>query len=144
SGPGDQILHAARGEERALRFQAVNTDVFGIRHYTPLSERFGLRRDRLQSNRAHSGDRRERATPFLLPFGFIEVSDTFFGHYVADVVTVDHDGGDRHSSLLPNLHGVESLDECRNTALLEGLHRLHYEFAAAHDRLFLGDEIEPR
>jgi len=61
SGPGDQILHVLRGEERTLSFEAANTDVFRIGHDTPLPQRPGLGRDRLQSNRAHSGDRRKGA-----------------------------------------------------------------------------------
>src|SRR5258706_320390 len=99
----------------------MNSEIFRVCDHPLLPQRFSLRSDSLQTDRADSCHCRESAAAFLLPFGLVEIADALFGYDMAYIVAVDHDGGDWHSRLLANLHRVESLNECGNVTLLKGV-----------------------
>src|SRR5882762_8348531 len=144
AGPRDEIFHASCRQQRALRLQAMYTDIFRIGDHPLLSKlrRFG--RNCLQTDRAHSRHCCESAAALLLAFGFVEIRDAFFGDYMADVVAVDHDRRDWHSGLFANLHRVESFNERRNATFLKGLYGLHHELSTANDRFRLVNQVQPR
>jgi hypothetical protein len=119
----------------------MDSDIFRVRNDSLLPKRCSLRRDCLQTHRAHSRHCCERAAALRLPFGLVEIRNALFGYDMADVVAVDHDRGDWHPCLLADLHRVESVNECGNAAFLEGLYSLYYELSTANDRLVLSNQI---
>src|SRR5882762_9878678 len=143
AGPRDEILNASYRPKRALRLQAMYTDLFRLGDHPLLSKlrRFG--RNCLQTDRAHSRHCCESAAALLLPFGLVEIRDALFSYDMAHVISIDHDGRDWHPCLLANLHRVESFNERRNAAFLKGLHGLNHELPAANDWRVLCHQIKP-
>src|SRR5260370_37127696 len=144
AGPRDEIFHASGRQQRALRFQATHSDIFRVGDHALLSKRQSLGSDGLQTDWADSCHCCESAAALLLAFGFVEIRDAFFGYYMADVVTVDHDRRYWHSGLFANLHRVESFNERRNATFLKGLYGLHHELSTANDRFRLVNQVKPR
>src|SRR5258707_403398 len=144
AGPRDEIFHASGRQQRALRLQAMHSDISGMGAppFLPKPRRLG--RICLQPDRAPSRHCCESAAALLLAFGFVEIRDAFFGYYMADVVAVDHDRRYWHSGLLANLHRVESFNERRNATFLKGLNGLHHELSTANDRFRLVNQVKPR
>jgi hypothetical protein len=75
-------------------------------------------------------------------FGFVQISDPFFRHNVANVLAIDHDGCDRHASLLANFNCIQSFDERRLATFGKGFKGLNYQLAARERRISTGLEIE--
>src|SRR6266478_7194888 len=119
----------------------METDYFRVGADSLLQKRCSLRRDCLQTHRAHSCHCCERAAALRLPFSLVEIRNALFSYNMAAVVAVDHDRGDWHPCLLADLHRVESVNECGNAAFLEGLYSLYYELSTANDRLVLSNQI---
>ena len=105
----------------------------------PLSLRF-----RLHTNRTNTGDRRKRTPALLDPFSFVKISDSLLGNDMADIISVDHDRRDGHTGLPSDFDCIECLDECRHTALGEGLQSLHHNFPASSGGAWICLEVEPR
>src|SRR5260221_4209156 len=141
--PGDEIFHASGRQQRALRVQAVYSDIFRIGDHSLLSKRRRFRRNCLQANRTHSRHCCESAAAFFLPFGLVEIRDALFGYDMAHVIALDHYGLHLYPSLLAHLHRVESLNERRNAAFLKGLYGLYHELSTANDGLALRYQIKP-
>src|SRR6266404_8445774 len=120
------------------------SDIFRVCDHSLLPKRRSLRSDGLQADWTHSCHCCESAAALFLSFCLVEVRDALFGYDVTDVIAVDHDGGDWHSSLLANLHSVESLNERRNATLLKSLYGLYHELSTANDRLVLRNQVKPR
>src|SRR4029077_6536572 len=119
------------------------SDIFRVRNDSLLPKRCSLRRDCLQTHRAHSCYCCERAAALRLPFGLVEIRNAVFGYDMADVVAVDHDWGNWHSRLLANLHRVECVNERGNPTFLKGLYGLYHELSTAHDWLVLRNPGQP-
>src|SRR5258707_13526130 len=76
--PGDEIFHASVRQQRALRVQAVYSDICRIGDHSLLSKRRRFRMNFLQANRTHSRHSCESAAAFFLSFGLVMVRDAFF------------------------------------------------------------------
>src|ERR1700730_3200424 len=63
-------------------------------------------------------------------FSFIQISNSFFRHNMADVLAIDHDGCDRHASFLADFHCIQSFDKSRLAAFGKGLKRLNHQLAS--------------
>src|ERR1700722_15878453 len=75
-------------------------------------------------------------------FGFVQISNPFFRHNVANVLAIDHDGCDRHARLLANFNCIQSFDEGRLATFGKGFKGLNHQLAARERRVSTGLEVE--
>src|SRR5258708_16247605 len=76
-------------------------------------------------------------------FGFVQISNPLFRHNMANVLAIDHDGCDRHASLLANFNCIQSFDEGRLTTFGKGFKRLNHKLASREGWICIGLEVEP-
>src|SRR6516225_319172 len=89
SRPRDQIFHAARGKQRAVRLKTLHSDVLRVSNDSPLAKSSGFFRFGLQPNGAYTCHRRERTAALRFALGLVDVRDAFFGHDMGHIIAVD-------------------------------------------------------
>src|ERR1700691_4041881 len=97
----------------------------------------------LKADRTDACYRSQSPAALFNAFGFVQISNSFFRHNVADVLAIDHDGRDRHASLSANFDCIQSFDKSRLATFGKGLKRLNHQLAAWERRIGTGLEVEP-
>src|ERR1700728_2058470 len=143
TGPRDQILHASSSQQGPMRAPALYADVFRIGDDASPSKLRRLLRFRATADGTDAGYRCQRPATFLETLRLVEVRNPLLRDHVADVIAVDHHGGDRHARLLPNLHRIQRLDEHWCVSLRKSLDSLHHQFPAAGQGTWVCFEIQP-
>src|ERR1700733_14919506 len=104
--------------------QTLYSDVFRVGDNASPTKLRRLLRLRASADGTDAGNCGERPATLFETLRLVEVCNPLFRHHMADIIAIDHHRRDRHARPLPNLHGVQALDEHGRVSLRKGLDSL--------------------
>src|ERR1700722_12196944 len=96
-----------------------------------------------QSYCTYSCNRSQRSSSFFHSLRLVEICHPFFGHNMADIIAINHDRCNWHSSRLPDLQRVECIDKRGYSSLLICFRHLNDQLAPPHDRSSGSNQVQP-